>query len=617
MADYIIDIETDGIDATKIHCMAVREESGHIQVHTVYDDMRSFLDSLRDSDRIIGHNFIRYDWPVLSRILKVETKAFIVDTLSLSWYLYPDVVKHGLEQWGERFGIAKPKIDDWENLDIGEYCRRCVEDVKINTMLWEKQSEYLSNLYNDANPDRVIRYLSLKMRCAALQEKSKWKLDVEKAKSLLSDLEQSYQESVDTLFAVMPEVKKIKKCKRPAKPYKIDGSLSVTGLRWKEITEEAGKDFDTKETIEVVVGTEQPNPGSVQQLKDWLKSLGWKAETFKFSKQTGKAVEQIKNNDGSLCKSVTKMFDKHPELAHLETMTVVKHRIGLVKGFLDNVDSDGYVMAQIQGFTNTLRFKHAVCVNIPSSRKPYGAEIRSLLTVRSPDNILCGSDMASLEDRTKQHYMWDHDPEYVKEMMTPDFDPHLDLALSAGVLTKQEVADYKAGFQPEDIVKIRHIYKGGNYACTYGAGVATLSRQLGISEEDAKTVREAYWKRNWSLETIADNVGIRRIEGDKMWLWNPVAKIYYYLKTEKDKFSTLNQGTGTFCFDMWLAYIIQERPQLTAQFHDEVILEINETKQNDIKELLNKSIQKVNKLLHLNRELECDIKFAKDYSEIH
>jgi hypothetical protein len=110
-------------------------------------------------------------------------------------------------------------------------------------------------------------------------------------------------------------------------------------------------------------------------------------------------------------------------------MTVVKHRIGLVKGFLDNVDSDGYVMAQIQGFTNTLRFKHAVCVNIPSSRKPYGAEIRSLLTVRNDDYVLCGSDMASLEDRTKQHYMWDYDPEYVKEMMTPDFDPHLDLAL--------------------------------------------------------------------------------------------------------------------------------------------------------------------------------------------
>ena len=616
MADYIIDIETDGIDATKIHCMAVREESGHIQVHTVYDDMRSFLGSLRDSDRIIGHNFIRYDWPILSRIIKAQTKAFLVDTLALSWYLYPDVAKHGLDAWGERFSIAKPQIDDWENLDIAEYCRRCVEDVKINTMLWEKQSEYLSNLYNDENPDRVIRYLSLKMRCAALQEKSKWKLDVDKAKSLLQQLEQSYQESIDALSAVMPTIPINKKNKRPSKPFKTDGSLSVAGDRWKTITEHAGLPFDTNKTIITVVGQEPPNPGSVPQIKDWLKSLGWKAETFKFSKQTGKAVEQIKGSDGSLCKSVSKVANKYPEIKYLETMTVVKHRIGLVKGFLNNVDSDGFVKAEIQGLTNTLRFKHSVCVNIPSSRKPYGAEIRSLLTVRDENNLLCGSDMASLEDRTKQHYMWGYDPEYVKEMMTPDFDPHLDLALSAEALTEQQVADYKAGIQPDDVVQIRHNYKGGNYACTYGAGIATLSRQLDISEDDAKKIHKAYWDRNWSLKEIAKNVGVRNIE-KTLWLWNPVAKIYYYLKTDKDKFSTLNQGTGTFCFDMWLAYIIAERPQLTAQFHDEVILELNETKQNDIKELLNGSIQKVNKLLHLNRELECDIKFAKNYSEIH
>ena len=616
MSDYVIDIETDGIDATKIHCMAVQKDDGHIEVHTLYDDMRSFLSGLSPDDNIIGHNFARYDAPVLARILKIKIQARIIDTLALSWYVYPELPKHGLEAWGERFGIKKPKIDDWENLTTGEYCRRCVEDVKINAVLWEDLLSYLTKLYNDENHDRIIKYLSLKMKCAALQEKSKWKLDVEKAKSLLSQLEQSYQESVEALSVVMPSVPITKKNKRPSKPYKIDGSLSVTGERWKNITDEAGVLFDTDETIITAVGKEPPNPGSVQQIKSWLESLGWKPQTFKFAKETKKAIPQIKGSDGSLCESVSKLVKKHPELSHLETMTVVKHRIGLVKGFLDNVDSDGYVKAEIQGLTNTLRFKHAVCVNIPSSRKPYGAEIRSLLTVRNDDYVLCGSDMASLEDRTKQHYMWDYDPEYVKEMMTPDFDPHLDLALSANALTEQEVADYKDGIQPEEVVRIRHIYKGGNYACTYGAGITTLSRQLDISEHGAKRIHKAYWDRNWSLKEIANNVGVRNIDG-KLWLWNPVSKIYYHLKTDKDKFSTLNQGTGTFCFDMWVAYIIQERPQLTAQFHDEVILELHETKQNDIKELLNRSIQKVNTLLHLNRELECDIKFAKDYSEIH
>jgi hypothetical protein len=39
--------------------------------------------------------------------------------------------------------------------------------------------------------------------------------------------------------------------------------------------------------------------------------------------------------------------------------------------------------------------------------------------------------------------MWDFDPEYVKEMMTDDFDPHLGLAEFAGALTKEEVEFYK------------------------------------------------------------------------------------------------------------------------------------------------------------------------------
>lgn len=616
MSDYVIDIETDGINATKIHCMAVQKDDGHIEVHTVYDDMRSFLSNLSADDNIIGHNFIRYDAPILERILGIKIQAKIVDTLALSWYSYPELSKHGLAAWGERFGIRKPKVDDWENLEIGEYCRRCVEDVKINSMLWGYILSFLTMLYNDENHDRVIKYLSLKMRCAALQEKSKWKFDTDKGISLLAKLEESYLESVNALETEMPAVAITKKNKRPTKPYKIDGSLSVTGERWKKITEDAGLPFDTNEIVITTEGHQPPNPTSMTQIKSWLVSLGWKPSTFKFSKTTGKAVPQIKGSDGLLCESVSKLVKDCPALLHLETMTVVKHRIGLVRGFLDNVDQDGYVKAEIQGFTNTLRFKHAVCVNIPSSRKPYGTEIRSLLTVRRPDHLLCGSDMASLEDRTKQHFMWDYDPEYVKEMMTPDFDPHLDLALSAGALTEQQVADYKAGIRPDAVTATRHIFKGGNYACTYGAGVATLARQLDVDESNAKAIHNAYWKRNSSLKEIANNVGTRNIEGT-LWLWNPVSKMYYHLKTEKDKFSTLNQGTGTFCFDMWVGYIIRSRPQLTAQFHDEVILEIQESKQNDIKNLLQESIQKVNKLLHLNRELECDIKFAKDYSEIH
>ena len=198
--------------------------------------------------------------------------------------------------------------------------------------------------------------------------------------------------------------------------------------------------------------------------------------------------------------SVIKLIDEHPEIKALDRITLVKHRIGTVEGFLKNVDEEGYLQAAIGGLTNTLRFTHRVCVNIPSSRKLYGLELRELLTVSDVENVLCGSDLASLEDRTKQHYMWDYDPRYVKEMMTDDFDPHLDLALSAGAVTPGQVQDYKDGVD-KSISDIRHNYKGGNYACTYGCGVVTLARQLSIKEKEAAKIHKAS-DRDWETPSL-------------------------------------------------------------------------------------------------------------------
>ena len=127
---------------------------------------------------------------------------------------------------------------------------------------------------------------------------------------------------------------------------------------------------------------------------------------------------------------------------------------------------------------------------------------------------------------------------------------------------------------------------------------------------------EAYWKRNWSLIAIADECIVKNSRGVK-WLWNPVAKIWMYLKAEKDRFSTLNQSTGTYAFDRWEFYILKRRPQLTAQFHDEVILELRKGNRDAMTGILKDAMADVNNELKLNRELDCDIDFGDNYSEIH
>ena len=112
----------------------------------------------------------------------------------------------------------------------------------------------------------------------------------------------------------------------------------------------------------------------------------------------------------------------------------------------------------------------------------------------------------------------------------------------------------------------RHGGKSTNYSATYGAGGDTIARTAGVTPKVGKLLHKAYWDRNWSLKAIAEECVVKQWNGVK-WLWNPVANMWYYLKKDKDRFSTLNQGTGTYCFDMWVKEIMIKRPQLTGDFH--------------------------------------------------
>lgn len=635
--EYVCDIETDGLNPTKIHCVGWHNvDTKGDKTLTNYDDMRTFFS--QEGVVFIIHNGLGYDKPAIERILGIKFRSPVIDTLGLSWYLYPTRKLHGLESWGEDFGVPKPEIDDWENLSLEEYCHRVEEDVKINTQLWIKIKKDLAKLYtDDVGWIKAIEYINFKMKCLALQAKCKWKLDVPAAEKLVEEFTTKIDLAKTGLQAVMPKVPKYAIKTRPKKPYKKNGDLSATGLKWKALTDEHNLSFDYQGEIKVISSYEEPNAGSVHQIKEWAFSLGWVPDKFDFkrNKETGevKKIPQLKDKDsGEISDSLKILAKKHPEFELLNELGILVHRKALVEGFLKNCDEDGFVIAGAAGFTNTLRLRHKVCLNIPSTRKPYGKEIRGLLMARSDDFVLLGSDMASLEDRTKQHYMWPHDPEYVKEMQKPDFDPHCDIALEAGIMTKDEVKAYKkmdaeelkefedpitrTMYKKSNLSLKRHAGKSTNYSSTYGAGAATIARAAGVPESEGAKLHKAYWERNWSLKAIAESCKVKTCFKVK-WLWNPVAQMWYYLKADKDRFSTLNQGTGAFCFDMWLKEILKECPKLTAQFHDEVIIEIRRGSEKRAEKLLHDCVERVNQQLKLNRDLGVDVQFGQNYSEIH
>lgn len=582
--------------------------------------MREFL---AHASTLIAHNIMLYDKPVLEKLLGVPIKCRIIDTLALSWYLNHSRIIHGLESYGVDYGVQKPEVKDWKNLTLAEYCHRCQEDVKINQRLWKDLKRKLLNLYDTkAEADRLINYLMFKMECASLQQESRWKLDIALAQSSHDELLQAQEEKIEELKRCMPEVQKYVAKTRPAKPFKKDGTYSTHGAKWFALLREEGLSEDYTGEVTVFHHSEEPNPNSSEQVKAWLYSLGWEPQTFKFdrNKETGeeRQIPQVRRDgeDGKeLCPSVLELIEVEPNVALLEGLSVIQHRLSIFKGFLEN-ERDGFLIADIGGLTNTLRFKHRVLVNLPGVAKAWGEAIRGSLIARDGYE-LCGADMVSLEDTTKRHYMWKYDPEYVTEMSRPGFDPHLDLALHAGAVTEKEVEDYVGKVEgAKDLKPIRTEYKTANYACIYGVGAAKLARELKISKKRAQQLIEAYWKRNWSIRKLAEDTRVKTLNGE-MWLFNPVSKFWYSLRYEKDIFSTLNQSTGVYCFDSWLKEVVKRRKQLTAQFHDEGAWEIKKGNRDKCTSLLQESIGVVNDNLKLNVALGIDVKYGDNYAEVH
>lgn len=632
------DIEGDGLleDITKVWCasLAVLNTKREVTHEYTVTKEREIGELFSNPDNIlIMHNGLSFDAEAVDKVLGVKLRAEIIDTLFLSWYLNPKMLKHGLGPHGERLGISKPTIDDWENLSLDEYIHRCEEDVRIQVALWKEMWKQLMLLYQDkAKVWRAVRHISWKAQQAAMQQKARWKFNEKEATRLQILFSGKFKVSKEALEAEMPMVQIYKTMARPKKPFKKNGEASVTGLRWIDKCSIVGQDPSKGGEVKFPDGLKDPNAGSPLQLKDWLFSLGWEPVHFDFkrNKETGQVrkIPQVKEKDtGNLCPNIEVIARKIPALLHLREMSTVKHRLGIVEGLLKAVSPDGYIIAGVQGLTNTLRFKHRTALNLPSTRKPYGKEIRSLFMARAKNTELCGSDLASVEDRTKQHYMWKYDPDYVREMMQDDFDPHLDMAFAANLITEEEITFYKemdhdtASEKEEAKYKDiadnkRYPGKTTNYAATYGAGGPTIARAAGVTEAIGHKLHKAYWERNWSLIAIADNCLVKQSRSMK-WLWNPVAKLWVYLKAEKDRFSTLNQSTATYAFDRWVWHIARRRRQLTATFHDEVVHELLKGNRDKMSIILRDAMKDVNEELKLNRDLDCDISYGKDYSEIH
>lgn len=625
---FVFDIETDGLydEVTKIHCLSyIRLGDSEVKSITDMERIKQFF--LQEDLTLLGHNIIMYDIPTVKKVLDFDfTPKRTVDTLGISWYLNSSKdasYKHGLEYYGERFGIPKPKVDDWENLTVDEYVHRCEEDVKINYKLWLDQQAQLKYLYEDDWKEvfRLIDYINLKLDVTAEQQDNRVLLDINLINYEINRLSAIADERREELLSAMPKQPIKSKKSKPKNVYKQDGELTTYGAKWFEFLQDQGLPESTEGDVTYISGYDTPNPDSMSQIKDWLFSLGWEPKHFKYvrDKKTNefRTVPQItKEGDVTeLCESVIRLSEEVPEISALAGYSTVRHRIKLFEGFLRDRDENNRLHWDVGGFTNTFRLKHRKVVNLPNPNAPFAENVRASF-IAEEGGYLVGSDLSNIEDLTKRHYIKPLDPDYVATMEDPNYDGHIDIAVRSGLLTEQQAEEHFTGVK--SYKEERQKAKVVNFSATYGVGAKTLARNMGVEEAEAKKILKAYWDRNWAVKKFSESCRVKTI-GDQMWVKQPISGFWYTLRTSKDIFSSVNQSSAVYVFDLWCKYIREEGLKISGQTHDEVVIKATfiEMSQKEVEDKIMKAMYKVNEELKLNLEVTCSVDFGRTYLDVH
>ena len=148
------DIETDGLEATRIWCLCAYDlDSGIEYKFSDYDadllGSNEAIALLRLAEVHIGHNLIGYDLVQVKKLWGWEPREDqkVYDTWVMSQTLrYKRNHKHGLAGWGEALGNSKIHFDQWQEYSK-EMLRYCVQDVKVNVDIYNALLEEFKQLY--------------------------------------------------------------------------------------------------------------------------------------------------------------------------------------------------------------------------------------------------------------------------------------------------------------------------------------------------------------------------------------------------------------------------------------------------------------------------------------
>lgn len=376
---WILDLETDALwpEVSKIHCAVLRcietdqvvqfvpnletdNFNNETQVSPVGVPIKNDLKFLSGwlkrycLDGVLScHNGIGFDLKILHKLMNYEHKGEYFDTLLASRVLWPDIEGgHSVDAWAKRFGLEKPKHEDWSKFSE-DMLIRCTEDTKIQAELYRHIQQHVDDVsMNDKRVDfnKVFRLEHKVWEIMEAQRDYGWQMDLEHAYRTKDIIEKEYKELEEQLIKSLP-IRVIKPKTEVTKAFKANGDMTVAADNWfvQNYRNLPLYNIGTIDGDFCKVGFQNTNPGSPDQIKEYLLSQGWQPLNWNYKKDRYKKA--IKDKWGKKIKTSPKM-PKDEEWDVIEQITdndkiklvakfyVVRHRRGLINSFIEHCNTE-------------------------------------------------------------------------------------------------------------------------------------------------------------------------------------------------------------------------------------------------------------------------------------
>ena len=581
MKSLVFDIETDDLKATKIWCISALDVDTETQISFGPNELDKGLEVLKSADKLIGHNIIGFDIPVIKNLTGVDLMdKTIVDTLVLSRLFNPvREGNHGLERWGYALGSPKIEFDQYSEYSK-EMLTYCEQDVYLNYKVYEALKKESKGFSRESV---MLEHDTCKI--LSTQRDYGFLFDIEKASKLLALLNSRTDEiykSITECFKPKKEIKQIYKRHNP------QGKLLKTGVdnfgKNVRLTAEEYERLKVDNFVERVY-TKEFNPSSRQQIGEYLIEFGWKP------------LEHTPTGQPKVDEKILSEIKNIPEAEVIAEYLMIQKRVAQINSWFKELDESS---GRVHGFVNhngtiTGRMTHRNpnMAQIPSTSSSYGKECRACWTVPKGYKLV-GIDASGLELRMLAHYMNDED--YTNEILNGDIHT-----------TNQKLAGLESRNQAKTFI----------YALLYGAGDAKLGTVAGGGRSTGRNLRKSFIDNLPSFKNLKDRVArasaksyLKALDGRKL-----------YIRSEHSALNTLLQGAGAIVMKQALVILDDKIKHLDAHFvanvHDEWQIEVRQDQADEVGRLGVEAIIEAGKVLKLKCPLDGEYKVGDNWSETH